>query len=113
MTEVLFDFYIFALGFAAVCTTLFPVLYLFSKWNMYAQGRALMIKASFTAIALDLTFILHIWPLENLDVVLAGASLIFLAMGFASVYLSTVMINTNYYRKSREKAQNDNAANPE
>lgn len=46
---------------AAICTTAFPVLYLFSPWYGSPLGRVLMLQGASFALAMDVTLLFQYW----------------------------------------------------
>lgn len=54
--------YLFALVFACIVCTSFPLLYLLVPWRKTAYGRAIMLQAWAVALLLDLTLLTTLAP---------------------------------------------------
>lgn len=64
---------------AAIFTTAFPILYLFSPWYSTLLGRLLMLQAISFALAIDFTLLFQFWvPVNVLIVFWMNAAVFFL-----------------------------------
>jgi hypothetical protein len=79
---------------AGACTTAFPVLYSRFPWRRTKVGRALMIKSSSTAFAVDVTILMNfIRPVVEIRI--GVYAICFSAIACSSLYLTLVMLKTN------------------
>lgn len=103
--ETLENWLQFFLVVAGVCTTLFPLLWLFSPWYSTLLGRLLMLQSVAFAAAIDLTLYFQFWPpsLEHIVAIFWAEAVVFGLIALASVLLTVTMIRMNYFRKKKEK----------
>lgn len=90
---------------AAVCTTLFPVLWAFSRWWSTLIGRLLMLQSVALAAAVDLTLAfqyIEVGPDDLLTIFWINA-VVFGLIALASVLLTVAMIRLNYFRRKKKK----------
>lgn len=82
------------MGITAVATLLFPALYSRHPWRSSPVGRALMLKASSTAAAVNVTFLLVFIrpPIEVRYVILLIA---FSGIAASNVWVTYVMLSLN------------------
>lgn len=97
------------LTIAAVCTTMFPVLYLFSPWYRSNLGRAVMIQSVSVAFAVDITFVFRHWRFTDdlFKIYIINIGILAFIAG-ASLYL-TVMLFLYNFRKELPDAKSEEA----
>lgn len=90
---------------AAVCTTVFPLIWLFSPWWRTPVGRLLMLQSVAFAAAIDLTAYFQFWPpsLDHILFIFWTQAIIFGLVAFASVWLTVLMIRMNYFQRKRDR----------
>jgi hypothetical protein len=79
---------------AGACTTAFPLLYSRFPWRRTKVGRALMIKASSTAFAVDVTILMN-FIRPSVEIRVGVYAFCFSAIAASSLYLTMVMLKTN------------------
>jgi hypothetical protein len=82
------------MGITAVATLLFPALYSRHPWRSSPVGRALMLKASSTAAAVNVTFLLVFIrpPIEIRYIILLIA---FSGIAVSNIWVTYVMLSLN------------------
>lgn len=90
---------------AAVCTTLFPLVWSFSPWWTTTVGRLLMLQSIALALAIDATayFQFSEVGLHNINLIFWLNAVIFGLIALASMLLTVTMIRMNYFSRSRRK----------
>lgn len=99
---------------AAVCTTIFPVLWAFSRWWSTLLGRLLMLEGVALALAVDLTLAfqyIEVTP-DDLLLIFWLNAIVFGLIALASVLLTFTMIRMNYIRRKRKKETQDDRELP-
>lgn len=87
---------------AAICTTAFPLLYLFSPWHGSKIGRVVMLQGVAFALAMDITLLFQYWePPLQLSFWINAFVLTLIALATAS--LTGVLWVTNYKHRKRIK----------
>lgn len=103
--ETLQHWLLIFLWVASVCTTLFPVLWAFSRWWTTLVGRLLMLQSLALALAVDLTLAfqyIEVGP-DDLLMIFWLNAVVFGLIALASVLLTFAMIRLNYFRRKRKK----------
>lgn len=96
----------------ALCTTAFPLLYLFSPWYRSNLGRAVMIQSVSVAVAIDVSVVRIFWiPEWNLTAILLvnAGTLAFISV--ASLYLTWMLFLYNF-KPNKERPQMSNVTVP-
>lgn len=88
---------------AAICTTSFPLLYLFSPWYGSKIGRALMLQGIAFAVTVDITLLFQYWETENLMLIFAINLFAISFIATASAALTVMLWVSNYKRRQRIK----------
>ena len=81
---------------AAIFTTAFPVLYLFSPWHSTKLGRLLMLQAVAFALAIDLTLLFQFWVPVNVLIVFWMNAAVFFLIAIATGALTIMLWRTNH-----------------
>lgn len=89
---------------AAVCTTLFPLLWAFSPWYRTLVGRLLMLQSIALALAIDVTTYYQFVEIKPDDIMFIFwlNAVVFGLIALASVLLTVTMIRMNYFRHKKE-----------
>lgn len=90
------------LWIAAVCTTAFPLLYLFSPWYGSYVGRGVMVQSVSFALAMDITLLFQYW-LPELYIRFWINALVLSFIAGATAYLTAVLWRANYKHRKRIK----------
>lgn len=88
---------------AAACTTVFPILYSFSKWHVSALGRILMFQAVSFAFTLDVTALFQYWHPHDILVIFWVEAIAFTLIAISTALLIVMLCYINYYRPHRPK----------
>lgn len=88
---------------AAICATLFPILYLFSHWWSTMLGRLLMLQGVAFALALDVTCLFTYWRPTDILVEFWIDVIVFTLIAVATASLTVMMIRANYKKLRRKK----------
>jgi hypothetical protein len=88
---------------AAICTTSFPFLYLFSPWYRTMLGRTLMFQSAIVAITIDLKLILTIKPTRNRTFLVWFNFWVLLLITLSSAALTVLLWGLQHSRKDKEK----------
>lgn len=102
------------LWIAAVCTTVFPLVWAFSRWWSTLLGRLVMLQSLALALAVDLTLAfqyIEVGP-EDLMTIFWLNVIVFGLIAAASVLLTVTMIWMNYLRPKRKKETQDDRVHP-
>lgn len=103
--EVLQQWILICVGFAALNTTFFPVLYLFSEWNESKLGRILMLQGVAFALAIDLTFLFAFWRPEDILVLFWINAAAFTLVAVATGLLTWMLWRTNHSKHSLKRSK--------
>lgn len=88
------------LAIAAICTTAFPLLYLFSPWYRSQLGRAVMIQSVSVALALDVSAVYQFWTFTtNLRTIMIINVGVLALISVASLYQTTMLVYYNFSSK--------------
>lgn len=98
--EVLRFILLICLAIAAIFTTAFPVLYLFSPWYASKLGRLFMLQSVSYALALDMTLLFAIWQTENLLLRFSVTAIVFCLLAVSSAALTWMLWRTNHSKWS-------------
>lgn len=97
-----------ALVVAAIATTAFPLLYMFSPWYRSQVGRLIMMKALAFAMAMDATVYFRFWLPENIKIAYLVNDIVFTAISIAVSALTIQLWRMNYSKKpARSFLMND------
>lgn len=94
---------------ASVCTTVFPLIWAFSRWWSTLVGRLLMLQSVALALAVDLTLVfqyIEVGP-DDLLMIFWLNAIVFGLIAVASVLLTVTMIYMNYFRRKPKKENQD------
>lgn len=91
-----------ALWLAAIGTTAFPVLYLFSPWYKSILGRTMMAQAWAFALTVDATLLFRYWQPPSIWTQLVSALLLVYVAGTAVTLTSILWILNYQHRLSKE-----------
>lgn len=98
---------------AAVCTTIFPILYLFSPWYKSHLGRAVMIQSVSIAAALDISVVFnYVEAPSDLRAILFINVVVLSLIASAAVYLSIMLIHYNFNRNEEKIQDGERDAGP-
>lgn len=109
--ETLFSWLKVVTWLAAIGTTLFPILYLFSPWYTSVTGRVLMFQSVAFAAAVDLTLMGYYDIPESLTFSLWLGIIVLGWIAVATFAFSFLLWRTNHFypiRSSRRSAEQDN-----
>lgn len=91
------------LWIAALCTTAFPLLYLFSAWQGSKLGRVVMLQAVAFALAMDVTLLFQYWTPSSPMVIFWINAFVLSLIAVASASLTVMMWVSNYKLRKRIK----------
>lgn len=82
---------------AAICVTIFPLLYLRSPWYKSNLGRALMIQSVSVAFAIDISTVFHFWKFTaDLFTLLIINIVMFGFIAGSSLFLTIMLFYYNF-----------------
>lgn len=81
---------------AAVCATLFPIIYAFSPWFSTVLGRVLMLQSVSFALALDVTLLFAYWHPDDILIIFWTDVMVFTLIAISTVALTFMLLRTNY-----------------
>jgi hypothetical protein len=84
---------------AAIFTTAFPILYLFSPWYSTKLGRLLMLQAVAFAIAIDCTLLFQFWFPSNILVIFWINAIVFFLIAISTGALTLMLWRTNHNKR--------------
>lgn len=97
------------LTITAICVSVFPLLYLFSPWYKSQLGRAMMLQSLSIAFAVDFSAVYQYWAFtENLKVLVTIRLFMFVFVGAASIYLTTMLIHLNFKTHKERRTMSNN-----
>lgn len=104
-TEALEQWILICLIVASVCTTMFPLIWAFSRWWSTLLGRLLMLQAIAFSVAIDLTLFFQFWEPTPDDIMLIFwlNAIVFGLIAISTLLLTLTMVRMNYIRRKRKK----------
>lgn len=96
------------LTIAAICSTLFPILYAFSPWYASIIGRVLMLQSVAFAAAIDFTWLVQYWRPFGILTMFWVEAVIFTLISATSLALTLIMVRANYFRYRRKIKRRQN-----
>lgn len=90
---------------AAICTTLFPLVWAFSPWWSTAVGRLVMLQSVAFALAIDATLYFQVVEIDmdHILTIFWVQAVIFGLIALASVSLTYTVIRMNYFSRKEER----------
>ena len=88
---------------AAVCTTVFPLLFACSPWYKSSLGRAIMLRSVAFALIIDLTAVFQFWQTDNIMLLFWVNAVSFSLVTIASIILTWQLWERNYRNPNRRK----------
>lgn len=107
--EVLMNWIQACLVAAAIFTTAFPILYLFSPWHSTRLGRLLMLQAVSFALAIDLTLLFQFWVPTNVLIVFWVNFFVFFLIAIATGALTIMLWRTNHKKTPQPRRRETDA----
>jgi hypothetical protein len=84
---------------AAIFTTAFPILYLFSPWYSTKLGRLLMLQAVSFALAIDITLLFTYWFPSNILINFWIEAAVFFLIACSTGALTFMLWRTNHQKR--------------
>lgn len=107
--DVLMNWITACLVAAAIFTTAFPVLYLFSPWHSTRLGRLLMLQAVAFALAIDLTLLFQFWVPVNVLIVFWMNAAVFFLIAIATGALTIMLWRVNHQKRDHPRRRETDA----
>jgi len=107
--DVLMNWIQACLAIAAVFTTAFPFLYLFSPWYSTKLGRLLMLQAVAFALAIDMTLLFQFWVPVNVLIIFWMNAFVFFLIAIATGALTIMLWHTNHKKTDHPRRRETDA----
>lgn len=107
--DALFAWVHVCLVIAAICTTMFPILYSLSPWRSTRLGQVLMLQGIAFALAMDLTALFTFWvpPSFKFRLIIDGVVLTFIAVTTSALTILLYLIQHGYTKDAHRRRYDD------